>query len=140
MRRAHGCHFDFDAFVASFSSSKARALLTQMRQSQCLEVFINERFLMASEGYADKDDFERKVPRDEHFLTHSELSCHRSVCLLRVVTSAHPYKIAMYMAGHPSWLWDLYCPTLSALSTVSIEHKHDIMWSAGHCCCSAQEH
>lgn len=65
--RAHGCHFDFDAFVASFSSSKARALLTQMRQSQCLEVFINERLLMASKGYADKDDFERKVQPDERF-------------------------------------------------------------------------
>ena len=59
--RAHGYRFDYDAFVASYSSSKARALLLQLRQSQCLEVFINERLLMASKGFADRDDFESKV-------------------------------------------------------------------------------
>ena len=59
--RAHGYRFEYDAFAASFSSSKARALLLQLRQSQCLEVFINERLLMASKGFADRDDFESKV-------------------------------------------------------------------------------
>ena len=47
--------------MASHSSNKARALLLHLRQSQCLEVFINERLLMASKGFLDKDDFERKV-------------------------------------------------------------------------------
>ena len=47
--------------MASRSSNKARALLLHLRQSQCLEVFINERLLMASKGFLDKDDFERKV-------------------------------------------------------------------------------
>ncbi len=47
--------------MASRSSNKARALLLQLRQSQCLEVFITERLLMASKGFLDKDDFERKV-------------------------------------------------------------------------------
>ena len=126
-RRAHGCHFDFDAFVASFSSSKARALLTQMRQSQCLEVFINERLLMASKGRADKDDFERKVQHDEHFLHHSELSCHISDCLLLFSAFAHPYEMAMYMLGRSGWLRVLYCPVLSALSSVIIEHEGDMM-------------
>ena len=35
--------------------------MLQLRQSQCLEVFINEHLLMASKGFADKDDFESKV-------------------------------------------------------------------------------
>jgi len=61
--RAHGYGFDYDAFVASYTSSKARAMLLQLRQSQCLEVFINERLLMASRGSAEKDDFESKVGR-----------------------------------------------------------------------------
>ncbi len=47
--------------MASRSSNKARALLFHLRQSQCLEVFINERLLMASKGFLDEDDFERKV-------------------------------------------------------------------------------
>ena len=59
--RAHGYCFDYDAFGASYSSTKARALLLQLRQSQCLEVFINERLLMASQGFADRDDFESRV-------------------------------------------------------------------------------
>ena len=73
--RAHGYRLDYDAFIASFSSSKARALLLQLRQSQCLEVFINERLLMASKGFADKDDFESKVG--------SQLDLHVSACKAR---------------------------------------------------------
>ena len=106
--RAHGCTFDFDAFVAFFSSSKARALLIQLRQSQCLEVFINERLLMASKGYADKDDFERKVwlQTDTPFLHHPFFSHNRSSCLLLLMTmySVHQHEMAMYMVGHPGWL------------------------------------
>ena len=109
-RRAHGCHFDFGAFVASFSSSKARALLTQMRQSQCLEVFINERLLMASKGYADKDDFERKVwlQSDMHFHHHSAFYCHTSICLLvlLIIHSAHQH-MTITLVGPSAWLWDL---------------------------------
>ena len=100
VRRAHGCHFDFDAFVASFSSSKARALLIQMRQSQCLEVFINERLLMASKGYADRDDFERKVwPQpDMPSLTFSiPLSQKRLPAASPNIYTAYQHEMAMNM-------------------------------------------
>jgi hypothetical protein len=44
--------------VASFSSTKARAFLEQLRQSQCYEVFFNERLRLASEGVPFGDPFE----------------------------------------------------------------------------------
>ena len=56
--------------MASRSSNKARALLLHLRQSQCLEVFINERLLMASKGFLDEDDFERKVLPRVLFVPH----------------------------------------------------------------------
>ncbi|KAK9915164.1 hypothetical protein WJX75_005465 [Coccomyxa subellipsoidea] len=56
--RAHGYRFNHAAFVASFSSTKARAFLEQLRQSQCYEVFFNERLRLASEGVPFGDPFE----------------------------------------------------------------------------------
>ena len=60
-RRAHGWRFDHAAFVASFRSARTRAFLAHLRESQCYEVFINERLRMASQEYADIDTFEAKV-------------------------------------------------------------------------------
>jgi hypothetical protein len=59
--RAHGWRFDHAAFVASFRSAKTRAFLGHLRESQCFEVFINERLAMAAEGIAAFDAFETKV-------------------------------------------------------------------------------
>ena len=60
--RAHGWRFDHAAFVASFRSARTRAFLAHLRESQCYEVFVNERLRMASLQYADIDAFEAKVP------------------------------------------------------------------------------
>ena len=58
---AHGWRFDHAAFVATFRSARTRAFLNHLRESQCYEVFINERLHMASQDYADIDSFEAKV-------------------------------------------------------------------------------
>ncbi|EIE19512.1 hypothetical protein COCSUDRAFT_83563 [Coccomyxa subellipsoidea C-169] len=55
---AHGYRFNHAAFVASFHSAKARAFLEQLRQSQCYEVFFNERLRLASDGVPFGDPFE----------------------------------------------------------------------------------
>lgn len=59
--RAHGYRFNHAAFVASHRSSKTRRFLEQLRQSQCYEVFINERLLLASQAYITADPFEAKA-------------------------------------------------------------------------------
>ncbi|BDA43641.1 probable DENN domain-containing protein 1C at N-terminal half [Coccomyxa sp. Obi] len=56
--RAHGYRFNHAAFVASFRSAKTRAFLEQLRQSQCYEVFFNDRLLVASSGQPFADQFE----------------------------------------------------------------------------------
>lgn len=61
MRRAHGYRFNHAAFVASFRGAKTRAFLQLLRQSQCFEVFLNERLLLASKGDIVTDAFETKA-------------------------------------------------------------------------------
>ena len=78
--RAHGWRFDHAAFVASFRSSKTRAFLSHLRESQCFEVFINDRLSMAAEGMASFDAFETKVgvgppgrPLGQHLMEFSAI-------------------------------------------------------------------
>lgn len=47
--------------MASFRSTRTRAFLTHLRESQCYEVFINERLSMAGQGMGSFDAFETKV-------------------------------------------------------------------------------
>ncbi len=62
-RRAHGYRFNHAAFVASFRSAKTRTFLEQLRQSQCYEVFFNDRLLVASSGQPFADHFEASTSR-----------------------------------------------------------------------------
>lgn len=74
--RAHGWRFDHAAFIASFRSARTRAFLGHLRESQCYEVFINERLRMASQDYADIDSFEAKVPSVNPWSRHQVLTGH----------------------------------------------------------------
>jgi hypothetical protein len=47
--------------VSSFHSAKARRFVEALRQSQCYEVFMSERLLLASQAYITDDPFEAKA-------------------------------------------------------------------------------
>jgi len=72
--------------VASFRGTKTRVFLQLLRQSQCFEVFLNERLLLASKGDFITDAFETKACTCLPFLAvlpaHNHASSSGSPCTI----------------------------------------------------------